>query len=134
MIKILDKAEDRVKLHFMEDDSEDILGIDRDQWIQWLVSQTENGDMRIWANIDGKEITSYIVAYDCVDRPIADHVYVVYFWMDHSRGINEELLEKVKDWAKSIGAGTVQVATTEPDDFSRYDFLMSPERLMELKL
>jgi hypothetical protein len=135
VIELLDKAEDRVKLHFIEDDSEDIIGIDRDQWIQWLVSQSMNGGMRIWAHTnDEGDLTSYIVAYDCVDAPVADHVYIVYFWMDRNREVNLELLERVKDWAKSVGAKTLQTSTVEPEDFQRYGFLQSPERIVEVKV
>jgi hypothetical protein len=133
VIELLDKAEDRVRLHYIEDDSEDITGIDRDQWIQWLVSQSMNSDMRIWANFDEEgKITSYLVAYDCVDMPISDHVYIVYFWADRVREVNEELLERVKDWAKSVGAKTLQTSTIEPEEFQRYDFSISPESIMEI--
>jgi hypothetical protein len=133
VIELLDKAEDRVRLHYIEDDSEDIIGIDRDQWIQWLVSQTMNGDMRIWANFDEEgKITSYLVAYDCVDMPVSDHIFIAYFWMDRVRDVNEGLLERAKDWAKSVGAKTLQTSTTEPEEFQDYDFLMSSEKLMEI--
>jgi hypothetical protein len=112
--------------------SEDIVGIDRDQWVQWLVSQSMNSGMRIWANIDDDgDLSSYIVAYDCVDMPVSDHVYILYFWADRDREVNEALLGKVKDWAKSIGAKTLQASTVEPEDFQNYGFAVSLERIVE---
>jgi len=135
VIKLLDQAGDRVKLHYIEDDSEEVTGINRDQWIQWLVSQTLNNDMKIWANLDEEnKISSYLVAYDCVDRPVADHVYIVYFWADNDQSVNKELFEKVKDWARLVGADSLQTSTVHPEDFVAYGFSKSKEVSMELEI
>lgn len=133
-IRILESAEDLIKLHYTEDDVEVKSSFSRNEWIQWLMSFIENPALVVFGNVDDKKITSYLVAYNSVDPPISDHVFIIYFWPDASEEVNKKYINEVRKWAKAIGAKSIEMATSEPRSFYKYGFSESQEVMVELKV
>jgi hypothetical protein len=122
-IKRLETVEEYVRLMTVKDDVEKHFPCSHSEWVQWLVSHQRDTKLAIWANFEGGAITGYIVAYDEIVPPIIDSVSLLYVWSDLGAKANREVLELIKDWARSCGARSIRMGTRkEPRLFKKYGF------------
>ena len=120
-IKEVSTVEDVMSLWTVEDDVEDVLHLERGEWIQWLMAQFQQEFRRvhIWTVDKGGKIVAYVVVLNSVVPPVSSSVAILYMWS--LLDVEEEglLLSHIKKWAKERRASTVTV-TVKGKDVKKY--------------
>ena len=122
IIERLETAEEIARLLPVQDDVELFFSCSHSEWVQWLVSQAENPNQAIWANMDEeKNITSYIVIQAVVGA-LSKHLFVLYASSDLGFEENRKALIEIKKWGHKLGATKIRILADRPQVFHKYGF------------
>jgi len=109
-------ANDIAKILQMDDHVEDFFPCDKGEWVQWLQSIVENPRFLII----GTE-TSYLVAVNNVQRPVSDHVFILFFHSKSPLEQNLEIRDYLNEWALECGTKKIRFIGKEIEVFEKYD-------------
>lgn len=136
MIKRLRTVEEVIHLVKVEDDVEERYQCERGEWIQLLTKIVKNDSVFIIASFNEyDEITGYGVAQNAVVPPLGYYVHIIYAYSPKNSE-NFEMLEKIKEWAISLGAKEI-TATVKPDGADKlikYGFVESEFKILKFDL
>lgn len=102
--------------------------ITKAEWVQWLENIiTREDHIRMWGVLKDNKLVYYLVAINAMMPPISREVLLLYsnFYgskSDAGEEYNLMALEKVKEWAKELGALRIQTFTQYPRVMSKFGF------------
>lgn len=112
MIKRLTTAEEVTQLLSFQDNVEEIFPCTKGEWVQKLAKIVESPKMWITVVMDEQgNITGYLVAQNCVNLPISDHVWILYSFSPKNVESNKEVKEVLKDWTRECGTKEIKFLT-----------------------
>ncbi|MFH1623543.1 MAG: hypothetical protein ABID54_00115 [Pseudomonadota bacterium] len=132
-VKRLETAEEMAGLLAVKDDIEEYQPCTHSEWVQWLVSQADNPKVAVWANFEENRIDSYIVVFDLVNLPLSDYLFISYAFSVLGEEQNSEVLQRVKEWAKSLGVKRITATTKLAEELMKYGFVKIAD-VVELKV
>ncbi len=121
MIRKLE-VEDIVKMMKLDGlNIEKFFPCEKGEFIQWLVSQSENSNIFIYGNIevDGR-LNGFMVAANGAFKPISDVVSILYFKTSDDFEVNEKIKFELNNWAKEKGAKRITFICQDIEVFRKY--------------
>lgn len=115
-------VEDVMSLWKVEDDVEEVLNLERGEWLQWLIAQFQQEYRRVHIWIVEKEgaLVAYTVVLNSVAPPVSSSIAIFYMWSVLLNAEEKEsLLSHIKEWARRKGASTITV-TVKREDIGKY--------------
>ena len=131
MIKIL-SANDISKILYLEDPVfSKLFDCEVSEWVQFLMQNIDNEYFFMVGAFENDKITGYMIAY-FVPLPICKGVSVLYS-KTAGKESNRDALLKLKEWASSHKAKSIDIITNNPVGHSVYGFTKSGT-MMTIKL
>jgi len=108
-------VENITKILQMDDHVENSFPCDKGQWVQWLISVVD--DPRYL--IIGTE-KSYLVAVNNIQRPLSDHVFILFFYSENDFESSIEIRDCLNDWALECGTTKIRFIGESITPFKKY--------------
>lgn len=103
--------------------------ITKAEWVQWLENMVPRDDvLRMWGVLENNKLVYYLVAINGMMPPLAYEVLLLYstfYGAKNTAGdkYNIQVLEKVKEWGRELGAKRIQTFTQYPRVMSKFGFI-----------
>ncbi|MHA1289572.1 MAG: hypothetical protein ACTSPB_19470 [Candidatus Thorarchaeota archaeon] len=114
MIKRLE-AEDIIKLRNLDDHIEQFFPCSKSEWNQWLMANIDNPDTLIIG--DEKH---YLVAINTIQKPLSDHIFIIFYYSRGNYRITVEMKEMVEEWAREKGTKHIRFLCRNIKPFRKY--------------
>jgi len=122
VVKRLEMAEEVAQLMLVKDDVEKYFPCTHAEWVQWLVTQVGKDRVFVWASFNDSTITSYIVVFNMINKPLSNHLFIPYVFSDLGAEDNLEVLGEIKDLAKELGTDKIMARVESIKAFEKYGF------------